>query len=226
MRVALVCALLLAACEGNEQRLPPPEDITLFDAAGAAFSARRYRVPDAQAPGLLLIGGIGEAPQDWDAFANAARAQGYAVVACSVRFDEDMQPARAALAACKDALVEAGAEAERLAVLGSRSAACLALDYAGADQDMLAAVLISPPQLCGATEPATLVAALTDCPLLLVACEEDTESAASAKSIDAAAGGFRELRLFPEAHRGINILIASASARRHIFAWLEQVMPQ
>ena len=230
----LFSAVCLLGCGGGKAEAPPSKDITLFASDGTAFHARTFApVPRAaSSPGLLMLPAGDGTLEEWDALARRAQSRGFTVLVAGTRAADGVEEsaaywerACAELAAAKAGLIEAGAGPARLAVMGAGAGACRALHLASRDHDIAAAVLLSPLLMHEGTDFEKVVAQMEDCPLLIIAGEQEAHSAAEARTLDEAAAGFCDLKLFPGAYKGIDVPAASASAARHIFQWLSEVMP-
>jgi pimeloyl-ACP methyl ester carboxylesterase len=111
-----------------------------------------------------------------------------------------------------------------VALLGASIGANLALNQAARDPQLAAVVLLSPGldyRGITAREP---LAALNDCPVLILAAEGDAYAAMSSRELKEAAQGFVELHEYRGSTHGTDLLDASGEAREQVFLWLDQVV--
>ncbi|HNR33263.1 MAG TPA: alpha/beta fold hydrolase [Candidatus Hydrogenedentes bacterium] len=216
--------------------------LTLHTRDGVQLGAVLYPAVSETPPGLILVHRYGARAESWRAFALAARGEGYHCVAFDVRghgasarrgeipldyraFSHEQWLAAAADArATKEALLEAGADPDNIVVLGEGLGAALALRYMRMDSDIQAAVLVSPSLDEKGFDSAADLRALWDRPVLIVAAENDSAAATAATALKQTAAGFCELRLYPGAAHGTDLLAASEAARLQVLGWLQTVL--
>lgn len=237
----LLLALLTASCR-DRSAVEIYRDLSLHTEDGVALVARLY-IPDGdRPPGLLLAHGPGRDRAVWESFAELARRRGYLVLALDLRgHGQSGRPeniphdihrfstghwlgALNDLSSAKDALIEHGADPENLAVIGEDLGANLALHFAARDPAMQAAVLISPGLNYRGIETEPVLVALKDCPVLLLASEDDAYAAMSASTLKETAPVFSELLRYPGAAHGADLLLDSESAASQILEWLDAIL--
>src|SRR5690606_17535870 len=108
----------------------------------------------------------------------------------------DWHAALAGIDAAKAALIEAGAAAETIAVIGAELGANLALHAAAQDSQLAAAVLVSPGLEYHGIATAPALDRLGAKPLLLITAEQDSYSAMSATALKQQTATFSELRTY------------------------------
>lgn len=193
-------------------------------------------------PGLILVHMYGSSRHAWRPFAERAQQAGYAVVTFDLRGHGDSarlnpeaprygdfatsnwQDVALDIDAARDALVVAGADPANLGLAGASVGANLALAYAASHQDIQAVVLLSPGlEYKGiAVQPAFDV--YGERPSMLVATNGDGYSARTCATLHASTNAFCELREFPGAEHGTDILDAYPNAAELIVLWLDTVL--
>lgn len=242
--LAAVVVLAALAC-GKPERAPATaasEEHVLTTKDGLAISATLYTVPKPAPPALILVHMLGSDRHSWAAFASRAEKAGYLCAAIDLRghgdrvgeggrtrsyrtfTQDDWYAALNDIAAAKDLLLRKGADPENLAVVGASIGANLALNYAVEDPAIQAIVLISPGlDYHGiATEPA--MRSYVKRPSLLVTAEGDAYAAASAQTLKRIAPAFCELREYPGAAHGTNLINASDEVVDQILYWLDTMI--
>ncbi len=235
--------VLLAGCGGSSAPLAAGERrLALQTEDGLQVAATLYPVPAAQPPGLILAHRYGADAVSWRSFALAAQQEGYQVIAVDLRghgsstqrgegrldyrdvSGVEWLAAVADLRAARDALLAAGTDPENLAVLGEGLGANLALRYMRIDPVIQAAVMVSPVLDEYGFDSEADVRALRARPVLLVAAENDGPAAGAATALKQTAPGFSELRLYPGAASGTDVLAASEAAQVQVLGWLQAII--
>jgi pimeloyl-ACP methyl ester carboxylesterase len=235
-----IFVLMLLGC-----RARPPEpvrDIVLRAEDGVVLAARLYLPVQENPPGLILAHAPGRDGGVWESFAEMARRRGYLCLALDLRgHGASEYPGDAArdfrrfrtedwlgvlhdLAAAKQALITHGANPDNLAVAGEDLGANLALLYAARDPGIQAVVLLSPGLNYSGIETEAVLGAMKDCPVLILASEDDAYAAMSASVLKAAAEGFSELHRFPGSAHGIDLIHTSDTAAAQILEWLDSIL--
>ncbi|MFP4500142.1 MAG: alpha/beta hydrolase [Candidatus Hydrogenedentota bacterium] len=212
-------------------------------ADGVHITATRY-LPASQAaapPALMLVHGYGAQREVWAHVGRRAQAEGYMAVALDLRGHGDStrwgtrtldfrtmsdgawRAAVADLRAAKEALLDAGADAENLAVVGEGFGAALALRYAAADPAVQALVLVSPSLDAHGLEPAARIGGLGARPVLILAAEQDAHAYTAATVLKQTAAGLAEIRAYAGGAHGADLLAASRNALLQLFGWLDAV---
>lgn len=195
-------------------------------------------------PGLLLLHMLGSHRAAWATFSERAATEGYLVLAIDFRghgastiqkgrkisyrsfSEKDWAALTFDVLAGLDKLVEAGAEPDNLAIAGASLGANLALRTGAYDHRVQAIVMISPGLDYKGYAILPDMESLKTVPTLLLACEGDSYSAASANVLEEAAPGHCELRIYPGSAHGTDILASSPSSAEQIVQWLESTMKQ
>lgn len=210
----LACAitvLLLTGC-GGATPSRSPEVIQLE--GGSAKLWRPTAAPSGSA--LLILAAIGTEPEFWAPLAALAANEGYAVAVCAPA------PGTPALGFYKDALATGtralGPDATRRAVLTEGTVAFEALETLEEVQAVIA-ISVAPR-----TAPDTTMRRYAACPLLLLTCENDIESANAARALKAAATGYCELQAYACGVRGVDLLTAAPNTPGQILGWLKPII--
>lgn len=238
---ALAAVLLLSAC-GRGASPRSEEKVSFRTGDGVDLVGTVGRSAAGTPPGLILVHGAGGTRDEWVAFAERVRRAGYMTLALDIRGhggsrrrgEEELDHRRFStgewfgvledIAAAKQLLAARGADADNIAVIGAGLGANLALHYLLRDPSVQAAVLISPGLDYQGIGTEAVMPRLRDRPILLLASEGDAYSAASARTLKSAAAGFCELREYPGAAQGTNLLAAFPNATDQIIHWLDMIL--
>jgi alpha-beta hydrolase superfamily lysophospholipase len=246
MRKPILCvvACVLAGGCGGPKAAPPPEARHFITDDGVRMGATLYRpAPAAGAPpGLILVHRQAADRGTWAGFADTARQAGYLVLAIDLRGhgestlrngqlisylqfrDEDWRDALHDLDAAKRDLLAAGASPKNMAVAGEGAGASLALGFAAIDPQMQAAVLLSPGLDHKGLHTESVMKALRDLPVLLIAADGDSYAASSAQALKALAPGFCELRSFPGSAHGTDLFAVRPDLAGEVLLWLKRII--
>jgi dienelactone hydrolase len=126
--------------------------------------------------------------------------------------------------AAKRTLIDAGADPDRIGIVGASIGANLSTWYAGATEGIHALVLLSPGREYKGVEVAKPFAAYGKRPSLLLAGEGDQYSAETCRELNASAEGFCELREFPGTYHGTDLLDASPNVAAQILEWCDTAL--
>lgn len=237
------CLISIPGCSGAPIERDDERDRVAFSTTdGFALRATMHRVSDVSPPGLILVHSLGADRARWVRFADSAARSGYMSIAYDIRGHgesrqrkgepvsfrsfsaSDWKAAVADIAAAKKVLLEAGASPENIAIVGASIGANLALLYAVGDPQIQAVVLLSPGEEYRglASEPPMKI--FRERPVLVMAAEGDTYSAASSAKLKELSPGFSELRIYPGSAHGTDLLDAQADATGQILLWLEAIL--
>jgi acetyl esterase/lipase len=155
-------------------------------------------------------------------------------LAIDLRRDGDAAPGSAALdadailahdiGAAVKYLLDNGADPDNLFIAGASIGANLALHYAVTDPRIQAVILLSPGEDYRGVRVMPALDDYTQRPLLIMASEGDSYSAATARKMQEAAESQCELRIYPGSAHGTDILNAAGNATGQIFLWLEPIV--
>lgn len=241
---AALAALALGAGCGARPELAEPAALAGRADDGLAVHARLYApLPgDHPPPGLLLVHRLGADHTSWDFFAERARRAGHLVVALDLRghgksterggarvsyrdfTDADWAEAIVDLGTAKNTLLAAGADPLNLAVIGEGLGGTLALAYAARDPQMQAVVMVSPALRERGFDNEATLRSLDALPVLLLAAQGDALAAQSAAQLKAVAPGYAELRSYPDAAHGTDLLATAPEAPGQVLLWLKVII--
>jgi len=150
--------------------------------------------------------------------------EGYRTDTAWRSFDEDDWRA------CRDALDEAVNtlrndmnEDAALFLLGEGYGGLLSLHYAKHNPGIAGVVLISPPAEAHGLKAVPLIENFDQTPVLILCAENDATRMPVAQAMADAAPAFVELRIYPGAARGADLLAAKPNALQQILEWLSIV---
>lgn len=230
--------ILLIICAGIGCRRGPVdaqsgETIALTCADGYVAEAVLAGDPATAESSIVLVHGKGQSRSDWETFATAARAEGFATIAVdlrdpNVRADDPpgFSPwlrAGYEIEAARSELIARGASLGRIGIAGAGIGGSLALHFAAQEDDVAAIVLISPGLEDEGIATRDAMANYAG-PVMFVSGAEDAYSSSSARTLHDIAPGLAELREYPGGAFGTNLVAQSANARSQIFLWLKIAM--
>ena len=238
----ITALFLMCACAPRAHEKGNNEDRCLSeDGVSLLVSLLLPAVPE-KAPGLILVHGFGTDHHVWDGFAAALQQGGIMTAAVDLRghggsrmqektvlhfsalSTDDFRNTVHDIKAAKNCLLEAGADPDNLAVIGEGLGANLALRYALEDPQIQAVVMLSPGLDYKGITSLDEIKKLKDCPVLLVACEDDAYSAMTVSALKAAAPVFAELRTWTGSAQGSEIFAIHPEAIHYITTWLRQII--
>ncbi|MBI4557390.1 MAG: alpha/beta hydrolase [Candidatus Hydrogenedentes bacterium] len=236
--------LIVAACgsDAGTSVISSQEEVFFVTEDGVRIAAT-LRVPERSRPGgVLLVHALGADHHSWDLFAARLQQRGYMSLAIDLRghggstrkdgaslvFEQfsagDWAVAVNDLDAGKSYLIQRGADARSFSLVGASLGANLALRYAATHEDVQALVLLSPGLEYKGIRAEPALADYGKRPLLLLTTEGDSYSASTCTRLKAKAPGFSELREYPGAAHGTDILDVSTNAIEQILQWLDAVV--
>lgn len=241
----LCLALTILAAHGCSQRSSDEdhtgERVEFSTADGFKLVGKLRRASGERPPGLILIHTLGTDKSRWAHFMQRARQAGYTSLAYDIRghgesrqqngetvsfrsFNEnDWKAALSDIAAAKETLLSAGVDPENIAIVGASIGANLALTFAKGDPQIQAVVLVSPGETYRGVEILSVMEHFHKRPVLILATEGDTYSAASGTRLQELAPGFSELRMHPGSAHGTDLLDAHPGAAGQILFWLQAI---
>ncbi|MBS1792323.1 MAG: alpha/beta fold hydrolase [Acidobacteria bacterium] len=207
----------------NAAKPAPPQTVKFESAGKAEIAGAFYESPKADAPAVLLLHQWQSDRKSYDDFARRLQAKGFNVLAIDGRgFGESVRTADGqTIAPARDADAVKAMQTDvdnafqflskqknvdpgRVGIVGASYGSSLAILYAAGKKDVKAVALLSPGlNYFGnmATEPA--VKSYGDRALLLVAAEDDKESADAVRKLkDAGANEKYETQIYPQGGHG------------------------
>lgn len=216
--------------------------ISFLSRDGVELRGTLYRVDGGPPPGLVLVHMLGSTGASWGRLGRRAQRAGIMSLAFDLRGHGEsvVQNGRRIsyknfqfgnwrdvlndIDAARKRLIEEGADAENIVIVGAGIGANLALLYAAEHRDVQGVVLLSPGLSYQGIAVANEMKELRETPSLLVACEGDAYSLASAMELHDMAPIFSELRTYLGTARGTEILESSESVIGQILQWLEGIL--
>lgn len=213
--LALLVALPLASGCGRGGPSGPVE-VDLGGGVGAAVIWEARGDTKSPTP-LIILCAQGSEPRYWDAMASPAAREGFRVLVCpapatSVDYPRLVAAAQAHLG---------NARTEDCVVIAETAAAGAVLGQAASGTAFAALVLVSAG-MEGASEDQ--VKRLGGTPLLLAACENDSQGATAARALKDAATGYCEIQSYACGVRGADLLAAAPNFANQVLAWLKPLV--
>jgi pimeloyl-ACP methyl ester carboxylesterase len=220
-----LASLLLAACGAGKRGA---EEAGVYTApSGVALGYRALLPPEGVSTGrqVLLLHRRAADAGVWEGFAQQLATLGYTVLAPTL--PPDVAPG-AALEALRGFWreQEGRAPGAACAVIGEAEGAVLALELAATEARVGAAVLLSPVMKLGEWDALNRMRGFEQCPVLLVAAENDTGGATTAMQLKDAAPAFCELALYPGTAKGADLFAIRPAAMTQVSDWLALILGQ
>lgn len=244
MRCAFVAALVTCGCSAKND-VPPAastREVTFTTSDGYTIAASIYPVDHAKPAGLVLVPMLGTTRERWQSFAQAAQREGYMSIAIDMRGHggstmrngektsyksftaEDWLGVLSDIAAAKQALLDAGSDADNFAVIGASIGANLALRYATVDPDIQAVGMISPGLDYRGVTVEEPFKQLKTRPVLLMDSIGDAYSADTCVALEKLAPGHCDLHEYAGAAHGTDLLDTNENAIGQILQWLSPII--
>jgi len=240
--VLIAAVFATASCGNRPARLPSPEQITLSTATGQTLVGTLYWPAASVPPALILVPMAGAPRTTWDGFAKQAQRAGYACLALDPRGHgetaarapdrpsyrsftrDDWLAVSDDIAAAHAYLMQRGADATNIGVVGAGVGGSLALEYAAGTPDIHAVVLLSPGLSHEGIDVQDALARYGKRPLLMLVAQGDSYAATSAHALKAQAPGYAELREYAGAAHGTDLFAMGDRAAGQILVWLDEVL--
>ncbi|GAB4568790.1 MAG: hypothetical protein Kow0077_00250 [Anaerolineae bacterium] len=197
---------------------------------GLRMRATLYEADVAPAPAVLLLHQAGGRKEDWLPLITPFQQAGFTVLAVDLRgfgvtgSIPNWTTARQDVLDILDYLRGVdGVDGGRIAVIGAREGANLALTACVVSTVCQAVVMLSPGLDYQGMTTDGAVTQLGERPLLLIAAEGDTYAARSARELDALATGLHDLMLFSGGATGTGLLTGEPGLAQTILAWVRGV---
>jgi dienelactone hydrolase len=209
-------------------KIPAPQTVKFESAGKTEIVGTFYESPTANSPAVLLLHQWQSNRQSYDAFARRLQAKGFGVLAIDGRgFGEsvkttdgqtiapsrDVETVKAMKADVDNAFQflaqQKNVDAQRIGIVGASYGSSLAIIYAAENTQVKAVALLSPGlNYFGNLPIEDAVKNYGDRPLLLVAAEDDKESADSVKKLGATAGKGSEFKIYGSGGHGTALFAA------------------
>jgi pimeloyl-ACP methyl ester carboxylesterase len=201
---------------------------------GVDIAATYYKPLKEEPPGVILLHMLNKDRFTWDPFAKRLQEEGYAVLAIDLRghgesinqgkwqdfnemdFNSMINDARAA-----KTYIEQTLEPRRYIMIGASIGANVALNYAAADDDIDAVILLSPGETYRGVNVIGAVNLYGERPLLIAASKEDDYSYKSSNKLHTLAEK-STFRKYEDAGHGTDMFNAPIGLDFLILNWLDE----
>jgi dienelactone hydrolase len=230
--VAVLVAILIApaAVAGTQH-------VTIRTDDGASLAATWYEPGARQAPAVILVHMLHRTRHDWDPVATRLASEGIGALAIDLRghgestggvdggdaadysaLVRDVSAARRYLASRGDV------QLSRIGIAGASIGANLAVLAASGDPSIASLALLSPSLDYRGLKVDAAMKKYGAKPALLVASDEDAYALRSAKDLQKAGGGTRELLVLNHAGHGTVMLSRDADLTRALVDWFHRTL--
>ncbi len=230
--LAVISALLIGApAFAGTQR------VTIRTDDGASLAGTWYEASGRQAPAVILVHMLHRSRHDWDAVATRLASEGIAALAIDLRghgessagieggetpdystFVRDVAAARRYLASRSDV------QQTRVGIAGASIGANLAVLEAAGDPSIVSLALLSPSLDYRGLRIEAAMKKYGGKPALLVASDEDPYARRSAKDLQKAGTGTREVLVLNHAGHGTVMLSRDADLARVLVDWFHRTL--
>lgn len=167
----------------------------------------------------------------WDLFARRSTEAGYVALAVDLPYSyqsprpDELDRALQTLRAARDVLVERGADAKDIVVVGASLGANLAAQFLVDDPSLFGAVLVSPGlEYRGVVCDGEVLHKAGRRPVLVVVAKGDSYSATTARKLGDDAAGLFELREYEGSAHGTDLLDRTEHVGEQVMIWLGQML--
>lgn len=244
MGCAWGASLVNCGCSAKNDAPPPAStrEVTFTTSDGYTIAGSIYPVDRANPAGLILVPMLGTTRERWQSFSQAAQREGYMSIAIDMRGHggsttrngettsyksfkaEDWLGVLNDIAGAKQALIDAGVDANNVAVIGASIGANLALRYATVDPDIQAVGMISPGLDYRGVTVEEPFKQLKTRPVLLMDAIGDAYSADTCTALEKLAPGHCDLHEYAGAAHGTDLLDTNENAIGQILQWLSPII--
>jgi dienelactone hydrolase len=216
-----------AATPKVETKIAEPQNVKFESAEKAEIVGTFYESPKANSPAVLLLHQWQSSRKSYDEFARKLQAKGFGVLAIDgrgfgdsvkttdgrtvapSRTDETVKGMKADVAGAFDFLTkQKNVDAARIGIVGASYGSSLAMIYGAENKQVKAVALLSPGlNYFGNLPTMPAVKSYGNRPLLLVAAEDDKESAETVKKLKAISDKY-ETQIYPKGGHGTGIFAA------------------
>ena len=232
-----VIVALLALFVADSARVVPTavlsERVTLRTTDGVSLAGTWYEPAARPAPAVILVHMLQRSRKDWDSFGARLASEGIGALAIDLRGHgesqgavgenlsvmlEDIKAARRHLAGRFDV------NHSRIGLAGASAGANLAALEAAVDSGTASLALLSPSLDYRGLRIEAAVRKYGSRPVLLVAGDDDPYAMRSAKDLQKAGGGIRELLILKNAGHGTNMLSAPEDLPQQLVHWFRRTL--
>lgn len=169
-----------------------------------------------QRPRVLLLADAARGPEVWEGFRQQLAAAGHEVVVVDAQASPAKETPPLLQPLCE---VEGGC-----ALIGEGTGAFVALGIAAASPQARALVMLSAPLTAAGINGIDTMRGFNNCPVLLMATEDDLAASTAALQYKDAAPAFCEIQLYPGNAHGADIFALRPNAILSITDWLRLIL--
>jgi dienelactone hydrolase len=235
LRSCLLAVAALAAAV--PEAIAATQRVTIRTEDGASLAGTWYEPGTRQAPAVILVHMLQRTRRDWDPVAARLASEGIGALTFDLRghgessgalegsdgldfpaFVRDVTAARRYLSSRSDV------QPSRVGIAGASIGANLAVLAASADASVASLALLSPSLDYRGLRIEAAMKKYGARPALLVASDEDPYALRSAKDLQKAGGGTRELLVLNHAGHGTTMLARDADLARTLVDWFHRTL--
>lgn len=229
--------------EQSKGQLPEPQNVKFESADKVEIVGTYYAAEKDDSPAVLLLHQWQSDRKSFESFAARLQAKGFSVLAIDgrgfggsvkttdgkpVTAGRDEASVKSMLADVANAVkflsAEQRVDPSRIAIVGASYGSSLAIIYAAENKDLKAVALLSPGiNYFGSMKTEPAVKSFGDRPLLMVAADDDSESADAVRKLKQAGGkDLYETEIYPKGGHGTTLLYAGVGLEDRLEGFLEK----
>ena len=227
----LVCAALLATLQVRAAGAAS-QRVSLRTDDGLTLAATWYEPPSRPAPAVIFVHMLQKSRRDWDQVATQMAAEGIGGLAVDLRghgespgspqdytgMVQDVRAARRFLSSRSEVTPS------RIGIAGASIGASLAALAAADDPAVVSLALLSPSLDYRGLRLDQAIKKYGARPVLLVAGDDDGYAVRTARDLEKAGGGVREVIVLPRAGHGTAMLAGDADLGRRLLEWFRRTL--
>ncbi len=236
MSARTLVAVSLLCLAASPLRAATTETVSFRTDDGVTIAGTLY-LPSHPGPGIVLLHALNRTREDWQPLAARLADAGFVALAIDLRghgasgplpdgqtldnltpMVADVKAARAFLATRREAIPG------RVGIAGASIGANLAAIYAATDPTVRSIALLSPGLDYRGLRPEAALRKYGDRPALLVASEEDSYAANSARRLAKAGTGEREVRILTDAGHGTAMIARQPDLAASLVDWFRRTL--
>jgi pimeloyl-ACP methyl ester carboxylesterase len=233
---AAALVALLLGLSADAARAASTQEVSFKTDDGVTIAGTLY-LPGRPAPAVILVHALSRTREDWSVVANKLADAGFVALAIDLRGHgasgplpggADLQQLTPMIADLKAARLFLASRREaapsRIGVAGASIGANLAILLAASDPAVRSLVLLSPGIDYRGLRPEAALKKYGDRPAMLVASQEDSYSANSARELTKSGPGIRDLRILNGAGHGTNMLLRQPDLVGAVVDWFRRTL--
>lgn len=242
-RVLILAGLSLLVLTCSEKGKGPRDSVSarVETEDGVSLGTTFYPVEGAGLPMVIFIHERSTERKAWDLLARRVQAKGMLAVSFDMRGHgestsqgankltfrgftvADWMGGVGDLSAVAESALVYGADSENVVLVGAGVGGHLALLYALEHAEVQGVVMVSPGLVLEGIKIEDKIGGLDKSPILIIASTGDAYGAESAKKLGELARGFCDVRLYPSAARGTDLIASSFAASEQVLGWLDMI---